>query len=104
VKILLRTFLSCSVLFQLSCLDRESPGVSQMSSPCPSVSAETAILIATGELHLDYEIQKRTPTVNETESSWQIVFKSRCEHCEGGDPLVEISKADGSIIRTFTPK
>jgi hypothetical protein len=62
------------------------------------------VLIAKGELHLDYDLTKRDVIVNESENSWSVQFKSRCKYCDGGDPVVDVSKSDGILLRVETPK
>lgn len=71
---------------------------------CKHISSETAVLIAKGRLFLDYDLRNYDVSSEEKENSWEIHFLSRCRDCEGGDPFVEKTKADGTIVRLAVPK
>lgn len=98
------SFQSC----EESSIDSQStPKVNEMTdkSAAPGVSSETAVLIATGILCLDYELHDAVPKV-ETENElwkeygemWKVTFVYKPPPAGvygGGNPVVWILKSNG---------
>jgi len=65
---------------------------------CPTISSETAISIVKGRLFLDYDLRDREFKVETDGDAWQItVHRIKKGDFTGGDPMVWVNKADGSI-------
>lgn len=96
-------FLVCTLLF--SCSDRVSVNEgSSVPRKCETISLETSVLIAKGELFLDYDLKSYEVSVESRENFWEVHFISTCETCHGGNPYVRVDKASGRVLEAVTPK
>ncbi len=96
---------------QLSCLPAKDSNNSQNNNKiteaakqtCPSISSETAVLIATGILSGDYDLtDRRIEVETETElwkdkgEMWKVTFyRTKNLHSFGGNPVVWLYKNNG---------
>lgn len=74
------------------------------TTDCPSISEETAVIVAEGTMFRDYELNNYAAKV-ETENElykeygamWRVTFISKRKE-SFGDPVVWVAKRDGRVL------
>ncbi len=109
---LTKTLILLIIALQVSCFQANTSESSQnnnkviedLKKTCPTISSETAVLIAQGYMFLDYDLRNREPKVK-TEAElfknygemWEVTFVSKSEK-SFGDPIVWVLKANGEVF------
>jgi hypothetical protein len=106
MKIFTRCSLIIIMLIQFGCLNNEKRfsdigKITTEPNICKTISKETAILIAKGQLFSDKASADFSVTVNETNDGLEVHFSSNCDGCVDGNPFIIIDKSTGEVIRVF---
>jgi hypothetical protein len=66
------------------------------------ISAETATLIAKGELSEQFDLKNLDVSlVKDSGDRWEVHFVSKCADCLDNKPYVVIDKMDGHVVTVF---
>lgn len=71
-----------------------------------NISRETAILIAEGMTHFDYDLRDFNVEAEDEGNTWKVkfIYKKEDENRLGGSPTVWVSKKNGEILNGAFPK
>jgi hypothetical protein len=104
-------FICLVLILQIACSSSAAPehntvvdNKTNSKTDCPSISEETAVLVAEGYMFRDYELNNYAAKV-ETESKlykeygemWRVSFISKTKDTFG-DPVVWVAKRDGKVL------